>query len=145
MVDEADLTEIASCAVLALVIRTAARIVEAEIAAISTLGDLRVREKRNCSLRCKIPAVQNPAVVVGSTALWESRGSRGRGWLLNHIRSRLIEYSLYPRRRKATRWLTVAFSASKHEHAVETAVGFSVHGWVNETVLAYSSVIFNDR
>ncbi len=82
-------------------ITIAARIVEAVVAAISTLGDLRKLEKHNFTPRCKSRAGQNPAIVVGSTALWESRGSWGRGWLLNHIRSRLIGYTISPRRRKA--------------------------------------------
>ena len=48
-------------------------------------------------------------------------------------------------RRRVSSWLTVGVSASKQEHAVARAVGFSVHGWVNETVLADSSATLNDR
>ena len=50
MIDEADFTEIASGALLTLVIGIAARIVEAEVAAISTLSDLREHEKHNGTL-----------------------------------------------------------------------------------------------
>ena len=87
MIDEADFTIVASSVLLTLVIRIAARIVEAGVAAISTLGDIREHEKHNSTLRPEISAVQNPAIVVGSTALWESGGSRGRCWLLNNVRS----------------------------------------------------------